>query len=484
MTITKRNPYAPLFRVLSDDGVQDISDTITRVLSDVGVEFPHERAQHIFRKAGAKVDGKRIRIPVELLTEALQMAPGSFTFYNRDKTPAMNLEPFEVHFGTYGTAPYWYNPKTGNRELSTLETIAVTARVCDALPNVEWSMPMGVPSDVDPPVADRHQFFQAVSNNTKTLYSSTYTAEGMADVVEMAVVVAGGLDNLREKPFFTTGINPGSPLRYDHEVTGKLMVMADAGIPMLFNPMPMAGGTTPTTMASTIAIALAEGLAGITLAQLINPGVPVVTGGVLTTMDMRTTVCSYGAPELSIMMAGITEMCRFYDVPSYGTAGCTNSKVLDPQAAIEATNSLLTSAFAGSNMIHDIGLIDTGMTVSLEAFVMSDEIINMVRRIAGGLEVNEETLAYDVIAEAGPGGHFLDKPHTLKHFREHYHSPIIDRQNYDEWLNSGAKTMNDKMESKVQDILNNHVPDPLPEDVVHEMEAMIERATIRLRERV
>jgi trimethylamine--corrinoid protein Co-methyltransferase len=306
----------------------------------------------------------------------------------------------------------------------------------------------------------------------------------MADVVEMAAVVAGGLDNLREKPFFTTGINPGSPLRYDHEVTGKLMVMADAGIPMLFNPMPMAGGTTPTTMASTIAIALAEGLAGITLAQLINPGVPVVTGGVLTTMDMRTTVCAYGAPELSIMMAGITEMCRFFNVPSYGTAGCSNSKVLDPQAAVEATNSLLTSAFAGSNMIHDIGLIDTGMTVSLDAFVMSDEIINMVRRIAGGLEVSEETLAYDVIAETGPGGHFLDKPHTLKHFREHYHSPMIDRQNYDEWLNSGAKTMNDKMESKVQDILNNHVPDPLPEDVVHEMEAMIERATIRLRERV
>jgi trimethylamine--corrinoid protein Co-methyltransferase len=484
MTITKRNPHAPLFRVLSEDGVQAINNTVIRVLSEVGVEFPHERAQDVFRKAGAKVDGKRIRIPAELLIDALQAAPSSFTFYNRDKTPAMNLEPFEVHFGTYGTAPYWYNPKTGERELSTLETIAVTARVCDALPNVEWSMPMGVPSDVEAPVADRHQFFQAVTNNTRTLYSSTYTAEGMADVVEMAAVVAGGLDELREKPFFTTGINPGSPLRYDHEVTGKLMVMADAGVPMLFNPMPMAGGTTPTTMASTVVIALSEGLAGITLAQLINPGVPVVTGGVLTTMDMRTTVCAYGAPELSLMMAGITEMCRFYEVPSYGTAGCSNSKVLDPQAAIEATNSLLTSAFAGSNMIHDIGLIDTGMTVSLEAFVMSDEIIKMVRRIAGGLEVSEETLAYEVIAEAGPGGHFLDRPHTLRHFREHHYSPLINRQNYDEWLTFGALTMNDQMTDKVQDILNNHFPEPLSEDVVRELEYIIDRATTRMRETV
>lgn len=484
MTITKRNLHAPYFRVLSDEGVQDIHKTVTRVLSEIGVEFPHEQAQNIFRKAGAKVDGKRVRIPSQLLMDTLKLAPNSFTFYNRDGTPAMNLEPFEVHFGTYGTAPYWYNPFTGRRELSTSETIAVTARVCDALPNVEWSMPMGVPSDVEAPVADRHQFFQAITNNTKTLYSSTYTAEGMADVVEMAATVAGGLENLRAKPFFTTGINPGSPLRYDHEVTGKLIVMAAAGLPMLFNPMPMAGGTTPTTMASTIAIALAEGLAGIVLAQLINPGVPVVTGGVLAVMDMQTSVITYGAPELSLMMAGITEMCRFYGVPSYGTAGCTNSKILDPQAAVEATNSLLTSAFAGSNMIHDLGLIDTGMTVSLEAFVLGDEIVKLVRRIMGGLEVSEETLAYDLIAEVGPGGHFLDKPHTLRHFRENHNSSLINRQNYESWLLSGARSMNDRMTDKVQDILSNHHPQSLSEDVIHEMNRVIERATTRAHERV
>jgi len=482
MTITSRTSYAPHFRVLSEKGIMEIHNTVTRILSEIGVEFPHENAQSIFRKAGAKLDGNRVRIPLELLMEAVKLAPGTFTFHNRDGSPSMNLAPFEVHFGTYGTAPYWYNPKTRIRELSTLETIGETARVCDALPNVEWSMPMGVPSDVETEVADRFQFFQAVTNNTKTLYSSTYTAVGMSDVIEMASVVAGGLDILREKPFFTTGINPGSPLRYDYEVSGKLIAMATAGLPMLFNPMPMASATTPTTMASTIAIALAEGLAGIVLAQLINPGVPVVTGGVLSTMDMRTAVTTYGSPELSLMMSGITEMCRFYDVPSYGTAGCTNSKILDPQAAIEATNSLLTSALAGSNMIHDIGLIDTGMTVSLEAFVMSDEIIKMVKRITGGLEVSEETLAYDLISEVGPGGHFLDKPHTMEHFREHHNSPLINRQSFEDWNTSGAKTMNERMTEKVNDILLNHHPEPLPEDVIQEMMKIIERASKNIKD--
>jgi trimethylamine--corrinoid protein Co-methyltransferase len=480
MPLTTKTRYAPLFRVLTEDGVQQIHETVTRVLSEVGVVFPHERAHAVFREAGAQVDGDRVRIPPALLMEALGEAPGSFTFYDRAGDPAMLLEPYEVHFGTYGTAPYWYNPHTGEREPSTLETISSTARVCDALPNVEWSMPMGVPSDVDVPVADRYQFFEAVTNNTKTIYSSTYTADGMADVVEMAAVVAGGRERLRERPFFTTGINPATPLQYDHEVTGKLLVMADAGLPMLFNPMPMAGGTTPATMAATIVIALVEGLAGCTLAQLVNPGVPVVTGGVLTIMDMRTTVCAYGAPELTLMMAGITEMCRFYDIPSYGTAGCSNSKIPDPQAAIEATNSILGSALAGSNLIHDIGLVDSGMTVSLEAFVMSDEIIKTVRRIVGGIEVSPETLAYDLIASVGPGGHFLGEDHTLDHFREHHYSDLIDRQDFEGWMNSGAKSMNDAMTEKVHHILETHHPEPLPEEKVREMERIIERARKRL----
>jgi len=482
MPLSSKSPHSPLFRVLTDDDVQQIHETVLKVVSQVGVEFLHEEAHDAFREAGASVDGNRVCIPPDIFMEVLSHAPKSFTFYDRGGNQHMLLEPYEVHFGTYGTAPYWYNPFTGERELSTLETIALTAKVCDALPNVEWSMPMGVPSDVPAAIADRYQFFQAVTNNTKTLYSSAYTEEGMADVVEMAAVVSGGLDCLRERPYFTTGINPGSPLRYDHEVTGKLLVMAKAGLPMVFNPMPMAGGTTPTTMASVIVIALVEGLAGAVLAQMINPGVPVVTGGVLATMDMQTTICTYGAPELTLMMAGITEMNRFYGVPSYGTAGCSNAKGVDPQAAIEATNSLLGSALAGSNMIHDIGLIDTGMTVSLEAFVMSDEIIKMVRRIAGGLKVSEETLAFDVIAEAGPGGHFLDRAHTLKHFREHHRSALIDRQNYDGWIASGSHSMNDRMTEEVHNILENHEPPPLRDEVIREMEAIMARADKRMRE--
>jgi trimethylamine--corrinoid protein Co-methyltransferase len=463
------------FEVLTQDEIEQIHRTTLRVLGEIGIDFFHEEALALLKRGGADVQGNCVRFPEELVMGAVQEAPSSVTLYTRDGQPAMELEGYEVHFGTYGTVPYFYDPYTGERQPGTRQSIADAAKMCDYLPHIEWAAPMGVPSDVPIPIADRHQFHQAIINQCKPLYSSAYTTAGMADVVEMAAVIAGGKEALRERPFFTTGIDPSSPFRYGDEAVGKLLVMAEAGLPIVFNPVPMAGGTTPVTMAGTIVAALAEDLAGLTLAQLRNPGVPVIMGGVLATMDMGTTVLGIGTPELTLMMAGITQMCRFYQVPSYGTAGCSNSKVVDPQAAIEATNSILGSTLAGSNMIHDIGIIDTGMTVSLEALVMCDEIIAMARRIAGGILVDEETLAFDLMKKVGPGGHFLEAEHTLRHFREHHQSKLIDRKNYDGWIQAGAKTMNDRIRERVHWILDHHEPEPLPEDVLRDLDRMLAR---------
>jgi trimethylamine--corrinoid protein Co-methyltransferase len=476
MVISTISPHAPVFQLFTTEGIEKIKKTVAKTLWEVGVDFHHEEALKIFKKAGAEVDGIRVQIPEALLKEALQETPSTFLFYSRGGKPHMKMGGYEVHYGTTGTNPYWLNPWTNQRELCTRQTIHYFARLCDYLPSMEWSMPLGVPSDVPAAIADRYQFYDAVTNNTKTLYSSCYTTQGMEDVVEMAAVIAGGKEALRQKPFFTTGINPGSPLVFDHEVIGKLLVMAKAGLPILFNPMPMAGATAPTTMPGVIVIALSEGFAGLVLAQLVRPGTPIVTGGVLSPMDMQTTINTYGAPEFSLMMAGISEVLRSYQVPSYGTAGCSNSKVVDSQAALEMMQSLLVSTLAGSNLIHNLGLVDTGMTVNLQAHVLGDEIAAIVRRIAGGIEVSEETLAYEVIKHVGPGGHFLGEPHTLEHFREHHHSKLIDRQKWENWFEAGAKTMKDRLTEKVFWILENHEPEPLPADILQELDSMLKRS--------
>ncbi len=476
MPLSSISPHAPLFQLFSNDSIDKIHKTVVNILSKVGVVFHHESALNIFKKAGATIDGEKVLIPEALLMESLQETPSSFTFYTRDGKPHMKMGGYEVHYGTTGTNPYWFNPWNNQRELSTRQSIRFFARLCDYLPSMEWSMPLGVPSDTPAQISDRYQFYEAVTNNTKTIYSSCYTAQGMEDVVEMAAIIAGGREALRKKPFFTTGINPGSPLVFDHQVTGKLLVMAKAGLPILFNPMPMAGATAPSTMAGVIVLALSEGFAGLVLAQLVRPGTPIVTGGVLSPMDMQTTINTYGAPEFSLMMGGISEVLRWYKIPSYGTAGCSNSKVVDSQAALEMMQSLLISTLAGSNLIHNLGLVDTGMTANLQAHVLGDEVAGIVRRIVGGIEVSEETLAFDVIKHVGPGKHFLGETHTLKHFREHHRSKLIDRQKWENWLEAGAKTMEDRLTEKVFWILENHQPKSLPADVIQALDNMLERA--------
>ena len=467
--------YAPLFTFLTDKDIEKTHQAIMRVFEEVGVDFPHDEAKRLFKDAGALVTGDNVRMPEKLVMELLKRAPSSVTLYTRDGKPAMDLGGYEVHYGTYGTAPYAYDPYTHVRTLSTRKTIADAARICDYLPNIEWSMPMGVPSDVPVAVADRHQFYQAVTNFTKTLYSSTYTAEGLVDVIEMAAVIAGGKENLQKKPFFTTGINPSSPLRYDNEVIAKLLVMAEAGLPIVYNSCPMCSGTSPSTLAGTIVMAVVEGLAGAILAQLKNPGVPVIPGGGPSTMDMQTTAVGLGTPELGPLVAGCAQMFRFYNIPSYGTSGATNAKIVDTQAAVEFTNSILITALAGSNMVHCNGAVDSCMTVDLDAFILVDEIIAMARRISGGIEVSDETLAVDLIKKIGPGGHFLEEQHTLRHFREHHKSKLIDRQNYDGWVMTGSKTMNELMTEKVHWILENHHPTPLSKDVQSEVDRMMAR---------
>lgn len=467
---------APHLDLLTSTQVESIHATVLKVLAEIGLDFPHPEALDFFREAGATVEGSRVRIPEGLLDDALTSAPSTITLYDRAGEPAMILEDRESHFGTYGTAPYAYDPVSGKRDLATTQTIADAARVCDFLPHIEWSMPMGVPSDAPVHSADRHQFYQAVTNNTKVMYSSAYTPEGMADAVEMAAVIAGGEEALRQRPFFTTGINPSTPLRYAKDVIGKLLVMARAGLPMIFNSCPMAGATSPATLPGTVAVTLVEGLAASVLAQLIRPGVPVIPGGGPTIMDMKTTVSGMGAPELSLLVAACAQMFRFYGLPSYGTAGGTNAKVIDTQAALEATHTILTAALAGCNLVHCIGAIDDCMTVSLEAFVLGDEVIAQARRIAGGMHVDQETLAFDVLRSVGVGGHFLDTDHTLVHFREHRYSDLIDRQMYDAWHASGAQTMNQRMRDKLMWILDHHKPDPLPEDIVRELDHIVARA--------
>jgi trimethylamine--corrinoid protein Co-methyltransferase len=228
--------------------------------------------------------------------------------------------------------------------------------------------------------------------------------------------------------------------------------------------------------------ALAEYLIGVVLAQLKRPGAGVIMGGVNSPMDMATSILSYGAPELALASAAMTDVAKWLGVPMFSTAGCSDAKTMDEQAAIEATLSIVIAALSGANLIHDVGFLESALLGSYDMLVLSDEVIGMAKRILAGVKVTPETLAVDLIEKVGPGGHYLTQEHTRTHFKaETWFPTLIDRQMRRTWQAAGGQTMGQRVRAKVLDILERHEPMPLPDGVEARLEEMVLEAERRHR---
>jgi trimethylamine--corrinoid protein Co-methyltransferase len=205
-------------------------------------------------------------------------------------------------------------------------------------------------------------------------------------------------------------------------------------------------------------------------------------GGVYSVMDMNAMILSYGAPELSLMMAGITELAHFAGLPVWQTGGCTDSKTFDEQAIIEGSLSVFFSALTAGDLCHDVGYTESGLTGSVFQMTAMDEAIGYSRRITRGIEVNEETLAVDVIHDVGPNGHYLREPHTRKFYKtEFWYPKLCDRRNYEEWEMMGKTTMKDRTVARVQEILATHQPSAIKSETEEVIKEVLEEAEERVK---
>ena len=470
----------PQFRMLSDDQVYKIHLATLDVLENVGVRVMSEDARHLLADGGCKLceDGI-VKIPGHVVEECIRVAPKRFTLYNRNGEVALRVQHNNVYFGTGVTCPSTIDPYTGEKRPTEVADIARAAQVSDALPNLDWIMPLGSVQDVPAAVADVYEFEAAVSNTTKPICFICNDARGVADVFEMAAAIAGGWEALQSKPFIVSYPEPASPLLHTQEAVEKLLFTAEKGLPVIYTPCTQAGSTAPMTVAGALVTTNAETLSGLVMAQLKQPGTPFTVGGVLTVLDLRTAALSYGAPELSVLMAGYADLARYYKLPTWGTAGCSDAKVCDEQAAIESTFSCLMNALAGHNLVHDPGFLENGLIASLEMLVMTDEIVGMVKRLLQGIRVDDETLALDVIANVGPGpgSHFLAEKHTKQHMKTEYWTPtLMDRLTYDAWAKQGSKRMGERVKEKLHGILEAHTPEPLPDDVAKAVREIREKS--------
>jgi trimethylamine--corrinoid protein Co-methyltransferase len=290
----------------------------------------------------------------------------------------------------------------------------------------------------------------------------------------MAEMVAGSNYALRQRPLISMIACIMSPLKMDGHYGDLLIAIAKNGIPLVCPAEPLCGATSPVTLAGNLVIQTVDSLMGVMLAQIVNPGTSVVFGSVATSTDLRNLKYLAGSIEMGLLNAAGAQMAQFYRLPFYATGGMTDSKVLDAQSGYESSLTNLLCALAGANLIHDAaGLMEFAMTVSYEKFVIDNEILGMVMRAVEGIRVDNDTLAFDLIKEVGPGGNFVTAKHTRQFMRSEHYKPLIsDRDSREEWEAKGKNTTWEKASEMVQQLMSNHghsLPEAIRQKILTEI---------------
>jgi trimethylamine--corrinoid protein Co-methyltransferase len=468
---------SPQFAVLSDSQLQDLHLAALEVLRRTGIRFHHREALEILKSAGAFVrDGNLVKFPAALVEEAIASAPSRIVMCDRDGEAAVWLEETKVWFGTGSDCLNLLDSETGEHRKFTQADIVDGYHLCDALSNIHFVMSIGIPADVDPAVAYDVQMALMLEHTTKPIVFVTNDKASCQRAIDMAAAVAGGHEALTEQQHILLYSEPSSPLQQSETAVDKLLLMAEHRLPIVHSPAPLMGGTGPITMASGLALALAEIQSSLVVHQLRNPGAPFVVGCGLHHMDMRSAQICYGSPEFQLTKAAIAQIGRWYGIPTWGYAGCTDAKVLDEQAAAEAMLSVLMAKLSGANLIHDVGYMESGLTTSFEMIALTDELVTMTDHLMKGIMVKDETLMLDEIHNVGPGGHFMDTEQTLKRFRDFWYPSLLDRGRREQWLTEGATTLGHRLNARVQELVKEHRPKPLKVEIRQQLQEIVAQA--------
>ena len=448
---------------LTESQKREIYDAALEIVGRVGMVVQHDQARALLLDAGATelADG-RVAIPRGMVEQARASAPAMIPVFDRGGDLAMELGGFNSYFGTGSDLMSTWDLDTGEHRPSTLDDIARAARLVDALPNFDFAMSSAYPTEHDPHRAYIESYRTMVGNTTKPL---VMTAEGGNDLRVMwkiASAIRGGDEALRFKPYFVLYSEPSSPLSHSDTALEKLLLCADWGVPCIYSPAPVSGATAPVTHAGHVAQGTAESLFGLVIHQLRRPGAPFLFGMGPSVLDLMTAQHTYTSPEHLTSYVCIVEMSKWLGLPNWGYSGMTDSPVVDAQAGIDITEVILLSLLIGSNLNHDCGYLDFGLTGAPEELAIVDEVIGMTRRVLRGIEVTRDTLAVDTIAQVGPGGSFLATKHMKRHQRSAQWRPtLLNRNTFSRWERDGSLDLAARARRKAVDVLKAHEVAPL-----------------------
>lgn len=474
---------SPHFNVLSEGQCGELYNAALECLEHIGVIVHNDDGRQLLENDGAHVDGNLVKIPRNIIQAALKHAPSSFSLWDREGESSFQVAPHQIQFGPGPSCTNFNDLVTGERRRAKRGDAGLTAKVCDALENIDFVMSLSLYDDVTPVLSPVYEYADMITNTCKPIAAWANDIETLKAIYEIAKCVRRDERDLIEKPNFIYFSTYHSPLQHLDEKTATLLWAADKGIPVVYLGGPTVGIESPVTAASGLVIYLASALSGLAMVQLKHPGAPMAIGGIPMVMDMFTARPAYGSPEMCMNTAAAAELAYFLNLPFMGTAGATESKLLDAQTGMEIMAQILMSALSGAGLVHDIGFLDCADIGSLKLLVLSNEVIGYAKRMLRGIEVNQKTIMLELIEKVGPGGYFISEPESARLCRKEVWVPVFsDRLPYAEWKATGGLSMEERVHLRLIDILNHHIPKELPQEILEQINRVLEKEEARVME--
>ncbi len=471
------------FEALSAAEVERIDAASMGILEEIGLRVDLKRARDDLRAAGARVDDgtRTVRFPERLVRRAVAQAPRSFALYGADPSFRMEIGAGQVNFAALGTPTKIFDTETGQLRPTTIADVRDHLRLIDGLDHIHNSQMDIWPNDVPMTTIHAEAILAWAQSSRKSFGMGCYGVLASEDMMRMMAIAVGGKEELQQRPRFFGICSAMSPLQMIALQLEGMYMLAEYRQPMAMSPEAMAGSTAPATLAGLLAQHNAEILAHVTLAQTIAPGTPVLYGSVSTIADMATARPALGSIETALISAASAQLARHYGLPCRAVAAATEANTVDLQCVLERTSTLLPAVLAGVSFITCGGTLESTMAESHPLLVLDDELCGRALRLARGIEVNEDTLALDLIKEVGFAGHYLDKEHTARHYRQEYLRPrLLRRDARESWESKGSKTAFDLARERVREILTKHQPRALDAAVERELQAYLR--TVQQRE--
>jgi trimethylamine--corrinoid protein Co-methyltransferase len=451
------------YDVLDEEGLQIIERNADTILEEIGIEFRDDaEALDLWRQAGADVKGQRVHFPKGLCRALLKTAPQVFTQHARNPARSVQIGGNATVFApVYG--PPFVRDLDGNRRYATIEDFRNFVKLAYMAPSMHHSGGT-LCEPVDVPVNKRHldMVYSHIKYSDKPFMGSVTAPERAEDSVAMCKILFGD-DFVENNTVMLNLINANSPMVFDETMLGAAKVYARHNQACVLSPFILSGAMSPVTVAGTLTQILAEVLAGAAFTQLIRPGAPVLFGTFAASISMQSGAPTFGTPEPSLVSYGAAQLARRLGLPFRTGGSLCASKVPDAQAAHESANTLNTTLLAGTNFVlHAAGWLEGGLVSSYEKFMIDQDQLGMMQKMAAGVDLSEDGQAMDAIREVGPGAHYLGCAHTQAHFQTaFYRSALADNNSFEQWEIEGEKRIEQRANALCRSWLDAYEAPPL-----------------------